>query len=389
MMQWPRILIMVFVAWALAGCGAVDKIRGKPKIAETPPSPLTDIEQSIEVKQNWSFDLGGGASISSLQLVPALLGDTVFAASPKGSVFAIDTASGKKKWHTNLDSSISGAVGVGDNVVLIGTPDGVVVALAAESGDRIWSQQLSSEILAPPGADSGVAVVRTVDGHVYGLSSVDGEKKWVLRRQVPTLTLRGNSPPLVVLGAAIVGFANGKVVAADLSDGSIIWDIAVAQPRGRNEVERMIDIDSTPILVGSVLYISAFQGAVTALALGSRRILWSKDISSYTHINADEDNIYVSDDLGIVRALDRLSGETKWEQTGLKRRTLSGPTAVGDHVLVSDYEGYLHVLKKTDGRLVGRRKIDELAGLPVVHNGNVYAMTEGGKLVSISLVGTP
>ena len=119
----------------------------------------------------------------------------------------------------------------------------------------------------------------------------------------------------------------------------------------------------------------------------SRGILWSKDVSSYTHISADNNNIYISEEQGKVVALDRLTGEVVWEQADLLYRSLSGPTALGKYVIVSDFAGYVHVLSKADGQIVGRSKLGGggLAGASIVHKGAIYSMTNSGNLVSITV----
>ncbi|MFC1680987.1 outer membrane protein assembly factor BamB [Pseudomonadota bacterium] len=380
-------LASALLALSLAGCAAVEKLSGKERIEDAPPMKLGDIEQSVQVVQKWSYSAGSTPPPGSIQLVPAIAGGVLFVAGPDGTVSAVEPDSGKSIWRTRLDHRISGAVGAGDEVVLVGTPEGVVVALDSLTGDESWTRRLSSEILAPPAAGLGISVVRTIDGHVYGLSSENGDQQWVFHRQVPPLTLRGNSAPLIIQGLVVAGFANGKMVAADILNGTVLWDINVAEPSGRNEVERMVDIDATPVLVGSVLYVSAFQGAVTALALGSRRKLWSQDISSYTYVGADDENVYISNDEGVVLALDRLTGNTVWEQSGLLRRKLSGPVVLGDHVLVSDFEGYVHVLRKSDGKIVGRKKLAKggLAGTPVVYQGAIYSMNKQGSLIALTV----
>lgn len=380
-------LLTAALALTLSGCATVEKLSGKERIEDDPPMKLGEIDQSAKIVQKWSYSVGGGAPSGSIQLVPALVGGVLYVAGTGGAVSAVSPDTGKSVWRTTIDHRISGAVGVGDDIVLVGTPEGDVVALDSFTGNEVWTRRLSSEILAPPAAGLGVSVVRTIDGHVYGLSSENGEQQWVFHRQVPPLTLRGNSAPLLVQGAVVAGFANGKIVAADLLNGTVLWDMNAAEPRGRNEVERMIDIDATPVIVGSVLYVSAYQGAVTALALGSRRELWSRDISSYTHVSVDDDNVYVCDDGGVVMALDRLTGNTVWEQSGLLRRRLSGPVALGRYVLVSDYEGYAHVLRKTDGRIVGRKKLSKggFAGTPVVYQDTIYSMNKQGSLIAVTV----
>ncbi len=387
-MNWVSRLLPIVIVFAVSGCAAVEKLSGKERIEEAKPNELEKIEATVSVKRNWSYNVGAGTFNAVFHnLVPGLRADTLYAASPDGYVSAIDAISGTRKWRVNTEVPISGAIGVGLDVLLVGTPEGEVLGLSIENGEELWTRKLSSEILAPPAAYGGIAVVRTIDGHVYGLSSSDGVQQWVFHRQVPALTLRGNSPPLVVDRAVVVGFASGRLVAADLSDGRVIWDMSVAQASGVNEVQRMIDIDSTPVLVGSVLYVSAFQGSVTALALGSRSVLWSKEISSYVPISADDDNVYVSDDEGKVVALDRLTGEIVWEQASLLNRKLSGPASLSRYVLVSDLDGYVHVLRKSDGQIIGRNKLSggTLTGPAIVYKGAIYSMNENGNLVSISV----
>ena len=387
-MSWLPRFLAILVLSVSSGCATIERLSGKERIEEPKPNPLEKIDATVEVKRNWIYNVGTGSANSNFHnLVPSLQGDIFYAASPDGYVSAIDALTGDRKWRVNLDIPISGAIGVGLDVLLVGTPEGEVKGLNIENGEELWTKKLSSEILAPPAAYGGIAVVRTIDGHVYGLSSSDGEQLWVFHRQVPTLTLRGNSAPLIIDRAVVVGFANGRLVAANLSDGRIVWDVSVAQARGVNEVQRMIDIDSTPVLVGSVLYVSAFQGSVTALALGSRSVLWSKDISSYMPISADDNNIYVSDEEGRVVALDRLTGELIWEQTSLLHRQLSGPVSLSHYLLVSDTDGYVHVLSKSDGQIVGRNKVSggTLTGPSIVHKGAMYSMNENGDLISISV----
>lgn len=376
-------------ALSMAGCGTVERLSGKERIEDDPPMKLGEIDRSTRVVKKWSYSVGGAVP-GSAQLAPALAEGVLYVAGPNGTVSAVSPETGKSVWRTNTGHPISGAVGAGDDIVLIGTPEGEAVAFDSYTGTEVWRRRLSSEILAPPAAGFGISVVRTIDGHVYGLSSENGEQQWVFHRQVPPLTLRGNSAPLVIQGAVLAGFANGKIVAADILNGTVLWDMSVAEPSGRNEVDRMIDIDATPVLVGSVLYVSAFQGAVTALALGSRRVLWTReDISSYTHVSADDENVYVSNDVGMVIALDRLTGSTVWEQAGLLRRRLSGPIALNDYVLVSDFEGYVHVLRTSDGKIVGRNKLSKggFTGNPVVYQDTIYSMNKQGSLVAVTVTG--
>ena len=249
----------------LAGCGGFGKSGGDDPGAQ--PAPLPETRRALEIERRWTFDVGSGIGERFLQLTPARVADAVVIADPDGKVAALDIATGKARWRTAVDADITGGVGGGEGLVLLGTLDAEVIALDARNGDEVWRQQVSSEVLSAPAVSAGVVVVRSIDGRVTGLASSNGDRKWSFRRDVPSLSLRGSSSPLVRQGVVLAGFADGRLVAAELASGKVLWDYRIAEPRGRNEVDRMVDVDAQPLLVGSVLYAASFQGRVMALAV--------------------------------------------------------------------------------------------------------------------------
>lgn len=380
-----KTIIVAVVSVMIAGCGIIDRIRGKDDDLEPlKPNPLPTDAREASVERSWTFNIGGGDRAEGLR--PALGASAVFVASPNGRVAAVDIESGSVLWRTELDVAISGGVGTGEGLVMVGGLDGEVVALDRRDGSEAWRTTVDSEVMAPPRAAAGIAVVRTIDGVVTGLSTTAGREEWKLRRDEPSLTLRGSSPPLIDQGVAVLGFADGKMAAVEVSNGASLWEISVSRPSGTNEVERMIDVDATPALLGNVLYAVSFQGSLTAYALGSNQILWSREVSSHNDLAADAGNLYLSDSSGRVHALDRRTGEEKWVQDELLRRRLSGPAVTEDYVLAGDYEGYLHVMDSSDGRLLGRRGFDgQIAAQPLVRDDTVFVMTENGELSAVAI----
>jgi len=68
--------------------------------------------------------------------------------------------------------------------------------------------------------------------------------------------------------------------------------------------------------------------------------------------------VYVSDTNGTVHALDRSTGASLWSQNKLAYRQLSRPLLIGSELFVADFEGYVHILRISDGAFVGRLKTD-------------------------------
>ncbi|HEY7839979.1 MAG TPA: outer membrane protein assembly factor BamB, partial [Gammaproteobacteria bacterium] len=343
-----------------AGCAGVSdsvtRFMGGKDNTE-PPSPLVEFQSKLNVIELWSASVGGGTAEQYLKLVPALSTQRLYVADSDGRVEALDATNGTRLWSTDVDERITGGPGVGENAVLVGTGEGGVIALDSETGRRLWRATVSSEVLSPPLKSEGIVIVRTNDGKVFALDGAKGTQMWIYDRTVPALTLRGTSSPVIVRGVVIAGFDAGRLAALDLRTGRLLWEVSVATARGRSELERMVDIDSDPLIVDDVIYVTTFQGQLAAVQLDGGRILWSRDISSYAGFTADESYIYLTDDNSNVWTFDRYSGATHWRQELLHARAATGPASIGNFTVVGDLEGYLHWMHKSDGSFVARTRL--------------------------------
>ncbi len=202
------------------------------------------------------------------------------------------------------------------------------------------------------------------------------------------MSLRGASAPVLADDKAIAGYANGKLVALSIIDGKLMWERSVAVPRGRTELDRLVDIDSDPVVMNNTVYVVAYHGRLVALSLDDGTILWAHDMSSRSGLDvAVGDAVYVSDDEGNVWALQDGSGDSLWRQTRLLRRKLTAPVVVGDDVIVGDLEGYVHWISRQDGRFTARVKVADTAirSKPVVSDNLVFVMAADGKLTAFRI----
>ena len=348
-----------------------------------PPAELKTIAQPVGVQQLWETRVGTGTKERFVRLVPALADGRIYAASTDGTVVALDALGGQRLWETATQLPITGGVGLSDGgLVLVGTGKGQVVALRQENGQEVWRAQVSSEVLAPPRAAGGVVVVRTGDGKFTGLNADSGERRWVYVHAMPALSLRGSAPPLVTRELVIAGLDTGKLLVLSLDKGLPLTEKTIAPPRGRTEIERLIDIDAEPKAFGDTLYLAAYHGSVAAIDMRGGNLLWNRDLSSYAGIDVDARQVYVSEDTGAVLALDRRNGGTLWKQPELTGRRLSAPAAAEDYVVVGDYEGYLHWLSKDSGRIVGRIRAGgkDIIASPVAAGNTVFVQDRNGTL---------
>jgi outer membrane protein assembly factor BamB len=377
-----RISGIVVALALLSGCSWFgDKDNAEP------PAELTAFNEQVKLKRIWSRDTGSGTDEQFVQLVPFVAGERVFVADRSGAVRAYTLDKGEQLWHAKTRVAISAGPGGGDGLMVVGSSDADLIALDAETGEERWRTAVSSEVLSVPLIYRGIVVVQTVDGYLAGLDASSGERLWVQGRTVPVLTLRGTSTALVEGGAVIAGFANGKITALDIKSGAPLWEAVVAVPSGRSELQRMVDVDANPVVRDGVLYVVSFQGQMAAVGLQNGRLLWNRDMSAYAGIAVDAGQVYVTDENSEVWALDRDTGASLWKQSALRRRALTGPTVAGGYVAVGDFAGYVHLLARLDGSIVGRVKVDSKGILapPVALGDRLLVLGAGGKLVLYQL----
>lgn len=349
-----------------------------------PPAELVRLESNIKLDRLWHTDIGKGTDGRYLILQPAIDAGRIFATEYRGRVAAYDVETGKQIWKTDTGSRITGGVGVGGNLVLVGTSEADIVALDQGDGHEVWRTLLNSQVLSQPAANLDTVVAHALGGDLYGLDASSGERKWIFDRNVPVLSLRGSSSPVLVQDIVISGFANGNLIALEANVGRQIWEAAVATPHGRSELERMVDIDSAPQLWGTAVYAVAFNGRVVAIDGNSGNIIWNRDMSSSAGLSVDYRSVYVTDQSSNVWALDRETGGSMWRQDKLLNRNLTAPVPIDDYVAAGDFEGYLHILNASSGELVARERVDSdgLLARPLVKDNVMYVYGNGGTLAA-------
>lgn len=349
------------------------------------PAELVDFSPAFRMSKAWSENLGGDAQRLRLGLVPASDNARVYAAGHKGDVVALDQADGRVAWRTRTKLPLAAGPGLGADLLVVGSSDGDLLALDKNTGAVRWSIRLSSEVIAAPAVSRNTVVVRTVDGFLRGLDADNGNERWQLQFDVPRLSLRGNATPVLSGDLAIAGFDNGKVAAVSYVNGAVAWQATLGSPRGRTELDRLTDVDGRPVVVGNDLYLVNYQGRVVMVKPASGQLIWSQDMSSYSGMAADWNQLYVSDENSEVVALDRETGTEKWRQKALRARDLSAPAVFGESVVVGDFEGYLHFLSRETGELQSRFRVgdDAIIHPPLVLDKGLAVQTSGGQVTAL------
>ena len=344
------------------------------------PGPLPEIKQTVTPRIAWQSPVGKAGP----GLAPAVTSGAIYAASANGTLVRVDPATGQATWRVEVGKRLSAGVGADQTLVAVGTDKGDVFAYTPD-GKPLWQSKVTSEIVSPPQVAEGIVVVWSGDGKIFGLSGADGKTKWVYQRTIPPLTVRNYAGGTISRGGVFVGTAGGKLLAFDLATGNLGWEANVATPKGATELERIADITSLPTVEDRQVCAIAFQGRIACFDVTRGTLVWARDLSSLYGLAVDDKYLFLTDDKGAIQALDKATGVSAWKQDKLAQRRPGGPQLIGDYVAVVDTEGYVHLLDRREGTLVGRIATDgaPATAQPAREGANAVWESTNGTVLSV------
>lgn len=371
-------LACLSVLAALTGCSALSSIN--PFSSKTPPrnppAELVDFKQTMAVRAAWSTSIGSsGAYVFS----PVSANNSIFVAAADGSFARLEAASGRQLWRSNAGLPLTAGVGSDGNTVVVAGEKGQILAFDGNGKPR-WKAQASSEVLSAPAVGQGIVIVRSLDNRIAAYDAESGAARWTIQRTAPPLTLR-TAPGIVISGSlAYVAMPGGRLLALTLSNGAPVWEVAVGDPRGATELERVADVSGAPVIVGRDICAVAYQGRIGCVDALTGAARWAKEFSSVAGLAADERFVFGADERGIVNAFARDTGSSVWRNNRLANRGLSTPASFGRAVAIGDNQGYMHFLSREDGAFIARVSTDgsRIVAAPLVTGTNLVVQTHAG-----------
>jgi outer membrane protein assembly factor BamB len=371
-----RYLLLLAAPIMLSGCvGVTDMVRDLARsLADIDVSGMTELfgGGKVELSPEQMAQL---ETISATQplwqnaveetpaavFLPVLADGVVHAASMDGRLVRFDATSGKESGVIETKYRFSGGIGSGEGMLLMGTFKGEVVAFDEKSGNALWTAQVSTEVLSPPQAANGMIVVRTGDGRIYSLDTASGKRRWIYQGATPSLTVRSFAGVSIAGDMIYAGFAGGKLVALNSSNGTVAWEAVVSRPRGATELERIADVTSLPVVDEHQVCAVAYQGRVACFEIATGNQIWARDVSSNAGLAMDANYVYVSENRGAVVAYDKKDGTSMWAQDLLNGLKLSSPLIKDALIVVGDSQGYVNFIRHDSGAIVSRSPTDDSA----------------------------
>lgn len=355
------------IALAVSGCsmfGGPDR----PKPAELPPNPAT-----LGIRPAWTSRIGE----VSFPLVVNVTGNQLALAGSDGTVAVLDAATGRDLWRAGVGAPIAAGVGSDGKVAAVVTRDNEVVALA--DGKVLWREKLPAQAYTAPLVAGDRVFVLAADRSVTAFDGRSGRRLWNQSRPGEPLVLR-QAGVLLAVGDTLVAGQGGRLAGLNPSNGSIRWEAPIANPRGTNDVERLVDLVGRASRVRNSVCARAFSASVGCVDTSRGIVVWTKPANGGEGVSGDERFVIGTESDGRVVAWRRDNGERAWVHDKLLHRSLSTPLVVGSSVAIGDGTGLLHVLSRDDGALRTRVSTDgtAVAAAPVVAGTTLVVVTRGG-----------
>jgi outer membrane protein assembly factor BamB len=377
------------ILWAAALITGLAACSSEEDTVIMAPVPL--VQSEFTPQTNWTSSLKGGVGHFFSELSPVYAYDSLFVASRDGLVQALDPENGQQIWSQNLEGDtsarLSGGIHAAYGQLFIGSENGELIALDVETGEVNWRSPVQGEVLSESTTESNLVITHTSRGILVAHKKETGEEVWSISTEVPALTLRGTSAPVTASGGVFWGTANGRLAAAIIDRGQLIWQQPIATPKGATEIDRLVDVDASPLILGANLYTVGYNGQLVAIDLRSGSPAWKRNYSSATDITSDGRTLYLITDRDHVVAVDARSGTELWSNELLENRLLTAPKLIDNNVVVGDSEGYLHWIDRRTGDFVSQQLIDDsgFAVGPVELEDGFVIQTRKGSIIKYSL----
>lgn len=362
------------VRWASASLVAISAFLAGCAADKPDPKPLEIFEPKIAGRQVWLDDLGP----LRFPLVPAARDGLFFLAASDGVVRALRADDGREVWRGDAGAEITAGVGSDGRFSSVVTRANDVVVFDAK-GAPLWRKRVPASVVSPPFVAGERVFVITVDRVVHAFDAQDGRRLWVYQKPGDPLTLAQPSVLAAHRNTLLAG-QGPRLAALDPMQGSLNWDVALATPRGTNEVERLADLVGPPVRAGSRFCARAFQAAVACVDAERGALLWTRNTGGTRALAGDAERLFGADANDRITAWRADNGEVLWSNERFMHRGLSGMLAAGPVVVFGDADGYVHFLGAANGETQLRLATDgtPVVGVPVISGATVLVLTRAG-----------
>lgn len=352
-------------------------VRPLPEVPHLPSWPMqggspsrTSVQASViggplvsRLGELWRSGLKGQAGSGAIGD-----GGRVFVTSGGREVLALDAGTGSMKWGFNADRPVTAVPAVHGNTLVFADSGGTLYSVDSSTGKALWRRHAdyagTAVTIAAPGRGKApwiyVATAR-------GAEAVDmgGRLQWSFATRLTVST-----PLSVDGGRAYFGSRDASVYAVDSLTGSLLWNTRVG------------GVVATPAaVVGGSVYVGSAGGRIHALSSSTGTVQWRRGVGGYLK------QPLVVGQFGGVKRVFAVSGRTvvafvaqdgrvAWSRKAASVG-FSAPSAAGGQLLLGDGTSVV-ALNPEDGGPVWRATVGgQVSSPPVMAEGRLLVATSG------------
>ena len=272
----------------------------------------------------WKFSAKEGGFEGSAVIVAGV----VYVGSLDGNLYAIDLASGKKKWAYKTELGFSASPAVAGGLVYVGDADGKFYCVDAK-GDLKWTFDAEAEIDSSANFHKGRVLFGSQDANLYCLDGRSGHLVWkyAIGDQI-------RCSPTVVGDRAFVAGCDSKLHVVDLTTGKAIGTVPIGAPTG-----------STPAVDGDYAYFGTEGATFFCIDYQQAKVVWTYKAKRNMPLRS---SAAIAENLVIfggrdkrVMALAKSDGMEQWS-FATRARVDGSPVVVGDRVFIGSADGRLY-----------------------------------------------
>ena len=277
------------------------------------------------LKPNWKVDTGG-----RIRSTPEIADGSVYFVSDDGFLYSVAISDGSRSWRFDLRSAgiervlpsihppyaydyLSSSPTVHQGMVFVGSANGTLYAIEAATGKEKWHFKTGDRIRSTPRVHQNRVYFGSWDHHLYALSIENGKQVW--RFDTGGIV---QASPAFGDGRVFIGSRNPRVFALDAGTGKPVWEVEHTDGSW---------VESSGIYMDGVLYVGssdsltlfAFDGATGDVKWKYRTGGWSwctPSISGETiYIGAISAFPYYFEGVTLARglhAVDVKTGKPRW-----------------------------------------------------------------------------
>lgn len=393
-----KLLLIVLIAFAANSpyCFAQTESSDAAKVVDWPLSRGNVKSTGVYPKSvgdafetEWEFKYPKGAFESSPIIVSDGDSTTVYVAgidvNVKGRIYAIDFATGKEKWHFEIEEGFIASPAWHDGKIYVGDMAGMIYCVD-NSGKEVWRYETQGEISSSANFYKTMVLFGSQDANLYALDQKTGKLEWkhAVDDQIQCgATVAGNR--------CFLAGCDAKLHVVNLDEGKEAGSVEIGSPTG-----------TTAAVWNDAVLFGTEQGTFFSVNFKDPEINWRwEDPAGQTSVRS---SAAVTDTHAIfgarnrrINALDPKDGTSLWS-TKVKAKVDGSPIVAGNRVYAGSTDGRLYTLDIADGKILWQKQFNgSFLGSPAIiggtqprlvvatERGSVYCLKKAAKSTQTSI----